>query len=171
MNRENRSRLGAGLLLILVGVLLLIARYAPGFNEWIRIEFAWPVIIILVGLGLLVMGLLLDAPGMSVPACVVAGIGGLLYWQNATGNWASWSYAWALIPGFAGIGVIINGIFAGGFRGALWEGIRMILTSLVLFLIFASIFGGFNWLGGYWPLLLVLWGLWIMIRPLLKPKP
>ena len=42
--------------------------------------------------------LLTGQPGMLVPACIVGGIGGMLYWQNLTGDWASWSYSWSLIP-------------------------------------------------------------------------
>ena len=171
MNRENRSRLFAGLLLILVGAWFLIARFVPQWRAWLDIELSWPLIVVCVGAGLLVLGLLVNAPGMAVPACIVAGIGGLLYWQNATGNWESWSYAWALIPGFVGVGVILNGLLEGKFRIALWEGIRLILISLVLFMIFASFLGGVNWFGNYWPILVILLGLWLMIRPLLKRKP
>jgi hypothetical protein len=171
MNPENRSRFIVGILLILIGGWFLVARFVPQLRDAFEIDFAWPLIVVFVGLGLLVMGLLLNAPGMSVPACIVAGIGGLLYWQNATGNWASWSYTWTLIPGFVGIGIILNGIFEGKFKRPFWEGSQLILISLFLFLIFASFLGGFNWLGGYWPILLIVWGLLLMVRPLLKPKP
>lgn len=171
MNRENRSRLAVGILLILVGVWFLLTRFVPQLQDWVRIEFTWPLIIVAVGAGLFLMGLLVNAPGMAVPACIVAGIGGLLYWQNATGNWSSWMYAWTLIPGFVGMGVLLSGILEGRVRAAVSEGIRLILISLILFVIFASFLGGANWLGGYWPILLILLGVWLMIRPLLRQKP
>ena len=37
----------------------------------------------------------------------------MLYWQNQTGNWESWAYAWALIPGFVGVGTIVMGLWEG----------------------------------------------------------
>ena len=51
---------------------------------------------------------------MMVPASIVTGIGGLLYWQNATGRWESWSYAWALIVASVGvsIGFVKSELFA-----------------------------------------------------------
>jgi hypothetical protein len=45
---------------------------------------------------------------MAVAACIIGGIGGILYWQSYTGDWASWAYVWTLIPGFSGIGIIFD---------------------------------------------------------------
>ncbi len=59
---------------------------------------------------LALLGLLFWVPGMIVPAAIVAGVGGLLYWQNATGNWASWAYSWALIPGFSRVGTLLSSL-------------------------------------------------------------
>jgi hypothetical protein len=39
------------------------------------------------------------------PGSILAGIGGIFYYQNLTNDWESWAYIWALIPGFVGIGV------------------------------------------------------------------
>ena len=64
---------------------------------------SWPLIVVAVGAGLLVLGLLVGAPEMAIPAVIVGGIGGILYYQNLSGNWASWSYLWTLIPGFSGL--------------------------------------------------------------------
>ena len=107
---------------------------------------------------------------MAVPACIVGGIGGLLYWQNATGNWESWAYAWALIPGFVGVGVVLSRLLGGGGRKALQEGGSLILISLALFAVFGSWLGGLNLFGDYWPVLLILWGVWLLIRPLFRSR-
>jgi hypothetical protein len=122
------------------------------------------------GILLFIFGLLVNAPDMAVPACIVGGIGCLLYWQNSTGNWASWAYAWALIPGFVGVGVILAGLFKGELRQALRDGGTLIIISLILFAIFGSFLGGLNILGDYWPLLLILLGAWLLIRGLLLKK-
>jgi hypothetical protein len=150
--------------MILIGVLFLAGQLVPGLWGWVGPR-SWPLIVVGVGILLLVIGVLTRAPGMIVPACIVGGIGTLLFWQNATGNWESWSYAWALIPGFVGIGVALLGLITADGRtvaGGLW----LMVISAVLFAIFASFLGGLNFLGSYWPLLLIGLGVLLLIRSL-----
>ena len=166
MNRSRRSGLAGGLILILLGAWFLAVQFMPGLQAW----FSWPWIIIGVGVVMLLIGLLSGVPDLAVPACIIGGIGGLLYWQNATGNWDSWSYAWSLIPGFVGVGIILSGLFGGKVLKSLREGGNLILISLILFVIFAAFLGGPNLLGDYWPVLLILLGLWVLIRSLFRSR-
>ena len=166
MNRRGRSSLAGGVVLILLGIVFLVTQWVPGFRVWA----SWPLVIVGVGLALLVIGLVLGAPGMAVPACIVGGIGALLYWQNVTGHWESWAYAWTLIPGFVGVGIILAGILGGGLRKALGGGLWLILISLVLFAIFGSFLGGLNLLGPYWPVLLIVLGLFILVERLVRRR-
>jgi hypothetical protein len=168
MNRQNRSTLAAGLIMVLIGAWLLAMRLIPGLSIQINAWISWPWIVIGVGLLILVIGLLVGVPGMAVPAMVVSGIGAILYWQNATGHWETWAYAWTLIPGFVGLGTILTGILGENPRQSFRTGINMILGSLVAFVIFASFLGGWNLLGPYWPALLILLGLWLLISSLLR---
>ena len=135
-------------------------------------QMAWPLIIVGVGALILIIGLLSGAPEAAIGACVVAGIGGILYYQNLSGNWVSWAYAWTLIPGFSGVGMVISGILGGRVTHSISNGLNQIIASAILFLIFGSIFGrmfgGFAFLGSYWPLLLVAAGLLIIVRALLR---
>ncbi len=170
MEEKSRSRFIGGAVLILLGILFLAIQLVPGLSSWIRIEYSWPLIIIGVGVMLLLVGLVVNAPGMAVPACIVGGIGGLLYYQNITGDWESWAYAWALIPGFVGIGTILMGLLGQDTRQSLEGGTWLVLISLVLYAIFGSFLGGINVLGKYWPALLILMGLLMLIRPLFKQK-
>jgi hypothetical protein len=123
-----------------------------------------------VALFLLVIGTLTRAPGMAVPACILAGLGGVFYWQDATGNWESWSYVWALIPGFVGVGVVLSNLLEGKSSQGIRDGGNLILISLALFLVFGSLFGGLNVLGPYWPVLLILLGLWLLVRRMFRPR-
>ena len=129
MGAGRRLPLFAGLLLIVIGGVLLVDQFIP---EW-DIEVSWPWIIIAVGVGLLMLGMLTGAPAMAVPACIVGGIGGILLYQDVSGNWSSWSYLWTLIPGFAGVGTILAGLLRGDLRGALGEGTQSIIFSAVAF--------------------------------------
>lgn len=166
MSQAQRSSLVGGLLLIGVGALFLVYQLSPSLRELLAIRFAWPLIVVGVGVFLLFLGLVVGAPDMAVPACIVGGIGGLLYWQNATGNWESWAYVWTLIPGFVGIGVILAGLLGGRLVKGAREGLGLLFISLVGFAIFGSLLGGFDVLGPYWPVLLILAGVAILIRPL-----
>jgi hypothetical protein len=172
MDRGRRSAVAGGAAFILIGALILLVQIIPGWQDWLE----WPMFIIGIGIVLLVIGLATGATGMAVPACIVGGIGGILYYQNATGDWTSWSFAWALIPGFVGVGVILAGLLEGRFLKSLREGGQLILISLIMFTIAGSFFGalGLSGLGDYWPVLLIALGVLILLRrlfPSQKPRP
>ena len=168
MSQAQRSSLVGGLLLVGLGALFLVYQLSPSLRELFSLEFSWPLIVVGVGVFLLFLGLVVGAPEMAVPAAIVGGIGGLLYWQNATDNWESWAYAWTLIPGFVGIGIILAGLLGGRLAKGLRDGLGLLIISLVGFAIFGSFLGGFDVLGPYWPLLLILAGVAILIRPLFR---
>lgn len=169
MNKKTRSNLAVGIILILVGGWFLATQIFPDLGDWFWSTFDWPFVIIGVGVCLLIFGLFAGAPGMAVPAAIVTGIGGILAYQNATGDWTSWSYIWALIPGFVGIGIIISALLGDGGREGFRSGLTMVFISAILFLIFSSIFGA-NPLGQWWPVLLIGLGLWLLIQPLFRRK-
>lgn len=163
--KPNRSNLALGLILLIVGGWLLVSRQVPELQAWMDDNFTWPMWTIGAGLVVLLIGLLTNAPGMAVPAAIISGIGGILYYQNATGDYASWSYMWTLIPGFVGVGSILAGLLGEHTRRNLGSGFRLIVTSTVMFLIFATFFGGLPILGDYGlPILLILLGLYVLTR-------
>ncbi len=125
MEKRNRTQLVLGVILILVAGWLIATRVNPDLAKIIRLPaFDWPMWVVFSGAVLLVIGLLVGAPGMAVPACIVAGIGGILYYQNATGNWESWAYMWTLIPGFVGVGSILAGILGEDFKSSVRHGLE-----------------------------------------------
>lgn len=165
MEQRTRSTVAGGILLIGLGLLALLYQFMPAQFGWLQGQETWPLTVVAVGVFLLIFGLVVGAPGMAIPACIVAGIGGLLFWQNATNNFASWSYAWALIPGFVGVGVILNGLLGGErLRDALEGGFWLILISLTLFAIFGSFLGGVQLFGSYLPVVLIILGLLVLVR-------
>jgi len=141
----------------------------PEYNDWFWATFDWPFVIVGVGVCLLIFGLLAGAPGMAVPASIVAGIGGILAYQNATSDWESWSYIWTLIPGFVGIGVMLSALLGEGGLKGFRSGLTLLFISAIMFLIFSSIMGA-NPLGSWWPILLIVLGLWLLIQPLFRRK-
>lgn len=169
MSKRNRSSMALGLILILAGGFFLAAQFFPQLENWFSGVFDWPVWIIGVGVFLLLFGLIAGEPGMVVPAFIVGGIGGLLYWQNATNNWQSWSYTWALIPGFVGLGVLVSALLGEGGREGVRSGLWLIFISAVMFVIFGSFLGA-GIASQYWPILLILFGIWILVQPLFRRK-
>ena len=166
MDRRSKSGIVVGTLLILLGVFFLVTRFVPDIFD----VLSWPFIVIGVGAVFAVVSLVTWTPGLMVPACIIGGIGGILYWQNATGNWETWAYAWALIPGFVGVGVALNELLEGRPLRALTEGGWPILVSLLLFFLFASFFGGLQWRGPWWAIVLIVMGVLIIVRPFVRGK-
>lgn len=170
MNKRNRSTIGLGLLLVLLGGFLLAVQLYPPLETWMQAYFAWPWYVIGAGILMLLFGMAVGAPGMAIPAAIVGGIGAILYYQNITGDWGSWSYMWSLIPGFVGVGIILDELLEGKGRKAITEGLPLVVISAALFLVFGSFLGGPITLGKYWPVLLILLGLWVMLQPLLHRR-
>lgn len=171
MKQQNRTSLAFGIILILLGAWLIATRQVPSIQEWLQTNFTWPMYTIGAGLIVLLIGLLTGAPGMAIPASIIAGIGGILYYQNQTNDFASWSYMWTLIPGFVGVGSILAGLLGENTRRNLGHGLRLIVTSAVLFLIFATFFGGLSILGDYGlPIILILLGVYVLARGFLRNR-
>jgi hypothetical protein len=165
---KNRGQLALGIILILLGALFIIQRQSPLVGEWTNMYMQWPLNIVAAGALILLIGLLVGAPGMAIPAAIVAGIGGILYYQIKAEDMQSWSYMWALIPGFVGVGNILAGLFSRN-MDQVRSGINLIVISVVLFVVFAAMLGRLYVLGVYGPaILLVLLGLWILLRGLFR---
>ena len=170
MDRRRRSSLVGGILLILIGIWFAAVQLVPGLEEWLHFEVTWPLFIIAVGVILFVVALVTAVPGLAVPACIVGGIGAMLYWQATTGRWETWSYAWPLIISFVGLGALLSNILEGQTAKGVREGGWPILIGLVLFVILGSVIGGLGWLGPYWPLLVVALGVLVLVQGLFRAR-
>ncbi|MBX3048196.1 MAG: hypothetical protein KIT46_05730 [Anaerolineales bacterium] len=163
MDQERRGNLFIGILLILVGGWFLAGQFFPEVAQLINVQFSWPWWIIGAGAAFLLFSVLGRTPALAVPASIIAGIGGILLYQNNTGDWASWAYAWALIPGFAGVGSMLMNFLQGRFGAGLREGLSAVLFSLLIFAVFGSFMGGPRILGQFWPVLLIIGGFWLLL--------
>jgi len=163
MNKSGRSQLAFGIILILIGGWFLLNQTMPEFRDFFEPYTEWPVNMLLIGAGILIIGLATGSPGLAVPAAIVAGIGGIFYYQEATGNYGSWSYMWALILGFIGVGNLLQGLLGENTAYNFKRGLNMMVVSAVLFIVFAGFLGGWNILGEFGPaVLLILLGLWVL---------
>ncbi len=174
MDKKNRTQLVLGLVLILVAGWLVLNQIQPEWTAWLHLDFEWPMWVMLSGAALLLIGLATGNSEMAIPACIVAGVGGILYYQNASGDWDSWSYMWALLPGLGGVGNLLSAIIGGTLKQEGRHAINTIFISLIMFVIFAAIFGGLEILGPYKDYaligLLFLFGLWLILRGIFRKR-
>lgn len=140
--REGPSRLAIGAILVIVGVLLFVGQIVDvGFAD-----LGWPFFVIAAGVALLLVGLLVVTESAIVAAgTVVSSVGLLLLYQNATGHWVSWAYAWALVgPAAGGLGMLVWGVRSadpGAVRNGFWGLLGGLALFAVGFLFFEAVIG------------------------------
>ena len=159
----KKGNITGGLILILVGVWFLAVQFVPSLAAWA--EGQWTLSIIAIGVIFLLASVLSNIPGLSIPAFIIGGIGALLYYQNVTGDWASWSYAWTIIPAFVGLGLLFFSLQTRN-KDTSKAGFILLFISMVLFAVFGSFLGAPAEIIRYWPIILVVAGLWSMSRSL-----
>jgi hypothetical protein len=139
------SAIGLGVALLLIGGALFIGQLLDvGIDD-----VGWPAIVIGIGLVILVLGLVVNREeGMVIGGTVVTTVGLVLLYQNNTGRWESWAYAWALVgPAASGLGMTLWGIRTGDttqIRNGTWA----LLGGLGLFVVGFLFFEGVIGIGG-----------------------
>jgi len=135
----RRGSLALGLLLVVVGLAFLAVR------QW-GLDLAgtgWPLFVIVPGLVLFAAAFLVGGrpgTGFAVAGAVTVVTGVILAVQNATGLWATWAYAWALVaPGGVGLGLLVYGTLIRQRDLALGGG-WSVLVALAIFLVGAFFF-------------------------------
>jgi hypothetical protein len=143
----NRGGVIMGAVLILVGALFLAERT---FGVELG-RFGWPLFVIVPGILLMAWSLTVkgrEGSGLAVSGAITTVVGLVLAVQNATGLWATWAYAWALVgPGATGVGLIFYGT-ARHQRDLVSAGLRSLGGGLALFAVFGLFFEGIIGLSG-----------------------
>lgn len=141
MNADRKrdvAALSVGVGLIILGILFFLGEVFH-FNIWGAL---WPFFIIVPGLLFFVAMVSIGKPGapLAVPGSIVTTVGLLLFFQNVTGLWSTWAYAWALVfPTAVGIGIAIAGLWSDDTR-AVRMGSGMAGVGLAILLFFAFFF-------------------------------
>jgi hypothetical protein len=137
-SNRNTGALVGGSLLIIFGVLALFGKIFQNFNFW---GTFWPFFIIGVGL-LFFVGMFAggrSVSGLAIPGSIISTIGLMLFYQNLTNHWESWSYGWTVILMSVGLGIFIMGIW-GQNPTQRAAGLRVLRIGLIMFVIFGAIF-------------------------------
>ena len=163
---NNKGAIIIGVVIIALGALLLVNQYLPNQFDIFSGNF------VLIGLGIifLLSALLTGRNGLAIPGCILAGIGGILYFQGLPGNWLNWTYAWTLIPGFVGVGILLSGLLERGHPHFEGGGLVLIAISAAGFLMFGGALG-LGWdAAQYWPVLLIVAGVAVLLSALFRRK-
>jgi hypothetical protein len=163
-NSQYSGRVIVAVMLIGLGVLSLMG-----------IGLLWPLFILVPGLLMLAGafgGGRTGAAALAIPGMIVTGTGALLFAQNLTGYWESWSYAWTLYGAFLGMGFMLMGQkFEDDSLHRVGRG--FVNVSLVMFTVFAFFFEIVIGISGRGPLnalILIGLGLFLMTRGSLSQR-
>jgi len=162
MKREN---VVWGVILILVGIGFLLYQLRPELFAGI----SWPWILLALGGIFLIAALLARVGGLMIPAVFLLGLGGIFTYQVNTGDWGSWAYIWTLMPGFAGLGMLLGGLFDRELAQARGVAVFLLGLSVVLFAVFGGFFGLEPSILRYWPVVLILIGAYVFLRAM-RPR-
>jgi hypothetical protein len=158
---EGRRGIVLGVVLIGLGLLFLFDRVV-GVDLG---EAGWPLFVIVPGILLFGWGVSLrgrEGIGLAVAGGITTVVGLILAVQNATGLWATWAYAWALVgPGGTGVGMTGYGLLRRD-TSLVRAGLRSIAAGVALFLAFGLFFEGIIGLSGR-PLLTTEAGPYVLI--------
>jgi len=162
--------------LAVVGALLIVAGGAWFVAREFRFDplaavadAGWPFFVIIPGVVLLTSSLIPKPPqgvGLAIAGTIVTTVGTVLLYQQTTGHWTSWAYAWALVgPGAAGLGMAVYGLIFRQ-RDLVVVGARLVAIAAVIFVagfwFFETVFATGRApvdLGTWWPIVVVATGI------------
>ena len=136
------STVAVGLVLVLIGAALFGGQLLDiGIDD-----IGWPFFVIAAGVAVLVIGLLVaNEQGMVIGGTITTTVGLVLLYQNNTGRWESWAYAWALVgPAASGLGLALWGIRSGNgndVRNGTWGLLGGLAFFAIGFLFFEGVIG------------------------------
>lgn len=171
--------LGAGLVIVGIGWFILRELAIDPFKA--LADAGWPYFVIIPGVALLLVSLVRTPPhgvGFAIAGSIVTTVGVVLLYQQTTGHWTSWAYAWALVgPGAAGLGMLVYGLIFGQ-RDLLTPGARLIAIAAAIFAVgywyFETVFATGRApvaLGEWWPIVVIGAGLIALAVGFLSPVP
>lgn len=162
MKREN---VVWGVILILVGIGFLLYQLRPG----LFVGISWPWILLALGGIFFISALLARVGGLMIPAVFLLGLGGIFTYQVNTGDWGSWAYIWTLMPGFAGLGMLLGSLFDRELAQARGVAVFLLGLGVVLFAVFGGFFGLQPSVLRYWPVVLIVVGAYVFLRAM-RPR-
>ena len=161
---DKRGNVVVALLLIGFGILFLIFNFIPGLT----IRTYWPFIFFILAAGFFLPAMLVPSArkglaSLFIPGAILLTLGIIFIYNTITMDWTSWAFAWLLIPGSVGLGLMSAAWIGGWGQDTINVGFWMMMISLMFFAFVGSLFGAiFLKVGG--PLVLIGLGLFFVLR-------
>lgn len=135
----RRGAVAVGILLIVLGLAALVGR-AISIDPF---SIGWPLFVLVPGLVMFATAVGIGGRAgiaLAIPGGIVSMVGLVLAVQAATGLWATWAYAWALVaPGGVGLAMAVYGLLTAQ-RDFVRVGLPVFGVGLALFLGFGLFF-------------------------------
>ena len=139
--QAERGTVVLGLVLVVIGALALLGR-ALSIDI---LGLGWPLFVLIPGIVMFAGGVAIGGRaglGLAIPGGIVSMVGVVLSVQAASGLWATWAYAWALVaPGGVGLAFIVYGLITRQ-PDLARNGVPILLMGLGLFVAFGLFFEG-----------------------------
>jgi hypothetical protein len=131
-----------GLVLVVIGIALFAGQLLGIGIE----DLGWPSLVIAAGAAILLIGLVVAGEqGMVIGGAVATTVGLVLLYQDRTGRWETWAYAWALVgPAASGLGLALWGARTGNatdVRNGVWGLLGGLAVFVIGFLFFEGVIG------------------------------
>ncbi len=138
----------AGLLLVAIAAVILVGEAVLGVVSGVGDDLLrwWPVLLIVLSAFFLVPAWLgrqnrRVRAGMVIPGFMLAGVGLALLYTSLADRWAAWGYLWSVLPFSFGLGMYAAGWIADA-PAFKWIGSGIAIAGVVVYLVFATAFGG-----------------------------
>ena len=140
----------AGLLLVLIAAVILVGEavlsVVGGVGIGDELFRWWPVLLMILSAFFLVPAWLgrqnrRIRAGMVIPGFMLAGLGLTLLYTSLADRWAAWGYLWSVLPFSFGLGMYAAGWIADA-PAFKWIGSGIAVAGVVVYLVFATAFGG-----------------------------
>jgi hypothetical protein len=127
-----------GIPTLTTGMLLFFASMSGFWRIW---GYLWPLEVLSVAAGFVLMAIFLKVPWLMIPASVIGFTGLVLQFCAATGLWGSWAVLWTVEPFAVGLpllliglakkleGVKLAGIILCGFAGVAFAAMSSLLVT------------------------------------------
>jgi len=149
-----------------MGILLFIASITGNWNIW---AYLWPLEVISVALGFVLMSIFLKVPWLMIPASVIGLTGLVLQYCAATGWWSSWAVLWTVEPLAVGLPLLLIGMFK-KIEGVKVAGIILCGFAGLAFAAMSSILVTSLWISRLiGPAIVLALGILLVVLALLKP--
>lgn len=169
MNSAERSSTVVALILIALGAMFLAFNLIPG----LELGRTWPVIFFVIAAGFYLPAFIWPnsrqgLAALYIPGSVMLALGLIFLYNTFSRDWASWAYAWTLIPGGVGLGLALAARIGQWGQGTMWVGVWMMVGSVAVFGLFGTLFGG-PLLKSLGPIALIVGGVLLLLRQFGRP--